>query len=32
MPVGQGNMPGVVLNGEIYVVGGGTTPGRTIRI
>jgi hypothetical protein len=27
MPAPQGNMPGVLLNGEIYVVGGGTSPG-----
>jgi hypothetical protein len=27
MPAGQGNIPGVLLNGEIYEVGGGTAPG-----
>ena len=27
MPVGQGNVAGVLFNGEIYVVGGGTAPG-----
>ena len=27
MPMGQGNVAGVLFNGEIYVVGGGTAPG-----
>ena len=27
MPAGQGNVAGVLFNGEIYVVGGGTAPG-----
>ena len=27
MPAGQGNAAGVLFNGEIYVVGGGTAPG-----
>src|SRR5262249_36428278 len=26
-PAGKGNVPGVLYNGEIYVVGGGTAPG-----
>ena len=28
----QGNVAGVLLNGEIYVVGGGTAPGASIRL
>ena len=27
MPATQGNAAGVLFNGEIYVVGGGTAPG-----
>ena len=29
MPAGQGNVAGVLFNGEIYVVGGGTAPGAS---